>query len=609
MTLLADITEDQEHILVTFPFAWETVNKIKLVPGHRWISAEKGGPHWQFKADITTARTLRKQFPEMKFTRSMAAWGHRIVGQERNLSQMANAEDAELVRLPKVLPELFKFVSGRPYQRADIRFMTDCPNPLNANAPSLGKTFETMATVFEAGLDRGSQLVIAPVTSLELVWQDALEEWQPHKVLVAKGSPTARAQTLAEAERLSGLGKPFWLVLNPAMLQMQKVPASDEQREEHPDEKWQLDAGGHPMQAPNWPVLEKIRWSTVIIDEFHKCGLANKNTATRKGIKRLSAQKKIALSGTPLGGKTRKLWGILNYLEPKDFSSEWRWIDQWLEKSIKKDARGRDTGYTEVGDLIPEKAEDFYRTHARYMVRRTKEEARKDIGKKLINNIWCHMGPKQAQQYAKFAEDAEIRIDDEHMGAIGVLAEYTRLRQFAVAEQKLTNGTPFPTANSCKLERLREILRDHGIEGTADDEGDERVVVFSQFSKVIDMVTAELNAAGITAVKLTGDTKQNDRPGVIRSFEAGEAQVLCMTTTAGGTAITVNSSTAIVFLDETFNPDDQEQAEDRNRNNTAAIYYLRTKGTIEEYVLDVNTDKKTINKAILDARRNGLRSI
>jgi SNF2 family DNA or RNA helicase len=96
---------------------------------------------------------------------------------------------------------------------------------------------------------------------------------------------------------------------------------------------------------------------------------------------------------------------------------------------------------------------------------------------------------------------------------------------------------------------------------------------------------------------------------LIRRFESGDVRVLCMTTTAGGTAITLNNSSAIVFLDETFNPDDQEQGEDRNRNNTAVIYYLRTRGTIEEHVLSINIDKRTINKAILDARRNGLRAL
>lgn len=601
MTIQADITPDQEHIRVTFPFSWETVNKIKLVPGHKWVPQDKGGPYWQFMANITTARALRTHFPEMQLSAALKAWGHRVVNTERNLAQMANAEDAELTRLPKVLPELFKFVSGRPYQRADIKFMVECANPLNANAPSLGKTFETIASVFEGDLDRGPQLVIAPVTSLELVWQDALEAWQPHKVLVAQGSPQRRAETLGEADRLASLGKPFWLVLNPAMLQMQvsnrdEIKAAKELAKNDP-----YAVVPEPVYVPAWPAIEKIRWNTVTVDEFHKCGLANRNTATRKGIKRLHAQKKIALSGTPIGGKTRKLWGILNYLEPKEFSSEWRWIDHWLDKSTNT------AGYTEVGDLIEERVEDFYRTHARFMVRRTKEEARKDIGHKIVNNVWCHMGPKQDAQYKKFAADAEIRIDEEHLSATSILAEYTRLRQFAIAEQTLNgDGVPYPTANSCKLERLLQILDDHGV--AADADGEERILVFSQFSKVIDMVDSELRAEGIDSAALTGDTKQAERTRLVRAFEAGDLRVLCMTTTAGGTAITLNSSTAIVFLDETFNPDDQEQAEDRNRNNTAVIYYLRTRGTIEEHVLNINTDKKSINKAILDARRNGMRA-
>ena len=89
---------------------------------------------------------------------------------------------------------------------------------------------------------------------------------------------------------------------------------------------------------------------------------------------------------------------------------------------------------------------------------------------------------------------------------------------------------------------------------------------------------------------------------------ARDQVILIMTTTAGGVAITVNNSNVVVFMDETWSPDDQEQAEDRSRNNTADIYYIRTKDTIEERIKRITDSKRHTNYNILDLRRLGLRA-
>ena len=97
-------------------------------------------------------------------------------------------------------------------------------NVLNANAPSLGKTIETIAAIFEADDDHhhGAHLILAPITSLDVVWEFELSRWQPYKVIVAKGSRHDREMAVLEALRLNRLGKPFFLVANPSMVTMAK---------------------------------------------------------------------------------------------------------------------------------------------------------------------------------------------------------------------------------------------------------------------------------------------------------------------------------------------------------------------------------------------------
>ena len=128
------------------------------------------------------------------------------------------------------------------------------------------------------------------------------------------------------------------------------------------------------------------------------------------------------------------------------------------------------------------------------MVRRTKEEVRTELPKKNRMDVWTTMSKDQKRQHDLFAKEAEIRLMDlEEEGkltATSILAEYTRLRQFAIAKQKLVMGVPYPTSDSGKLEQLKRILDEHDITTPDMEEGGstERAVIFSQFSKVVDML-------------------------------------------------------------------------------------------------------------------------
>ena len=168
---------------------------------------------------------------------------------------------------------------------------------------------------------------------------------------------------------------------------------------------------------------------------------------------------------------------------------------------------------------------------------------------------------------------------------------------------------PYPTELSCKLPQVERILGEHGV---FEHDGEEQVIIFSQFSKVIDMMVPWLEGLGVSPTemsKITGDTPERERGPIIREFEkGGKTRILLMTTTAGGMSITLNKSDAIIFMDETWNPDDQAQAEDRNRENSATIYYIRTYETIEHHVHATTKDKATVNYNILDLRRLGVRA-
>lgn len=596
--VIADLSEDGANINVHFDFDNDLVQKVKTVPGARFVGKNQpGGPYWKVPADIDIARSLSMAMgKDMKLTPRLRDWGKTSTAEYRRLAKLAFADDAVLTVLPGVLPELAATL--RPYQRADVAYIAGNPhNTLIANQPGLGKTLETIGAIFESERDAGSNLVVAPITSLESVWAYELNRWQHHPVLVAQGGKREREDTIEAAKILAQDGDPFWLVINPAMLQMIKTGKVDKRDNE--------------ILTSRYPTLNEITWNTVVLDEIHKAGFRDLKSMTAKGLMGVKSGCRVALSGTPIGGKPINLWMVLHYLNEEHFSSKWRWAEQWL--TITDNGFGKD-----IGNIKHGKEDEFYKAHAPYMVRRTKAEVAPDLPAKQIQDIWVEMGNRQKKQYKEFAAAAEVKISEsETVSATSVLAEYTRLKQFANAycevERHPTNDKQIvlPTTDSCKLTVLEELLDERGI---FDEGGTEQVLIFSQFSRMADMVHAWLEEKGVSVLKLTGDTnKKGERTEIQRAFQAHEASVICMTTTAGGVAITLDAADTVIFMDETWVPDDQEQAEDRahriSRMHNVSVYYIRTKETIEDYIAKRVAGKQNINNIILDLRRQGLKAL
>jgi SNF2 family DNA or RNA helicase len=595
----AEISRDGKKIEIRFPFDMEIVNKVKSVSGARFVNKEKstdGRPHWTIPLELEAAKRLRRVLgDDLALGPQLRTWAKERTGNERKLIRMALATDSQLATLPTRLPSLYS--SLRPYQRAGVAFGAHASNPLIADQPGLGKTRQMIGTVFEYGNEHGAHLVIAPLTSLVTVWQRELEELQDLPVLVAVGDRSEREATVEAAQLLYEEGTPFWLVINPAMVQLRRIENS-------------ADPSGPPLERYRFPGLETIHWNNIILDEIHKAGFRDLNTLTAKGIFGLKGDRRIGMSGTPIGGKPINLWLLLHWLNPEEFSSKWRFAEEWLD--IEETRYGKNIGRIRKG-----MEDEFYRAMTPYMLRRTKTEVLPELPPKQQIDLWVEMDGQQAAQYRRFAELAEVTLSEQvKLSATSVLAEYTRLKQFAIAYQEvefLEDGTwrPKPTTTSCKLDMLVDLLDDRDLLDP-DDPGQEQVVVFSQFSQVIDMVYSHLLGLGVPVAKLTGATSLAARTALQNDFQAGALRVLCMTTTAGGVAITLDAADTVIFMDETWVPDDQEQASDRvhraSRIHQVTVYTIRTKDTIEDYIQRRVQGKQDINTMILDLRREGLKS-
>ncbi len=646
MTVQIDIGEGRTSNLIEVRFGYNRLkqDKMKSVPGARWL---RGKRCWAAPLDVETCRELRKKFgDELVIGKPLKKWAKEAMAKERNLGSLSTSHTAELVRLPEVFPDLYatihvgprgRFLSeeeflmaleGEPpsFQAADVAFMAQSTSPCNFNEPGTGKTLETIASVYEAGIEAGLHLVVCPVSSMETVWKKELLTHTDAYVLVARGSKAARQRVIEEAVQLS-IDEPdesVWLIVNPAMLAPDKMPNAKKD-EEGKYEKVKDDytrkakpkeedfacqcprmKDGHWHYRWKYPTLYEHGVRCKIVDEAHDAAIGNMKSLTAIGLKGLPCEKPVLLTATPFGGKIVKLFGLLNFADPTAFPSVWQWANKWLIEREDEEDSGYGKNLNKM-QLDPEKEEAFYKSLAPYVLRRTKAEVLPWLPPKQYVDIWAEMSGGQKEQYEKFEADSEISLGGAYMSATSVLAEYTRLRQFSGAKFEYVDGEFVPTTESCKLPHIMQILSERGI-GGKDQSGDEQVVIFSQFSQMVDMVTEYLRGQGVAVDKITGQISREERARLQDEFQAeGGLRVLVMSTKAGGVSITLDRASTVIILDETWNPDNQEQAEDRchraSRIHQVTIYYIRTKDSIEEYVLDTTTGKSMTNEQVLDIQK------
>lgn len=604
MQAAAELTLDKKHIAVLFPYHPLAVTAIKRISGSRFVPRENGGPYWLLPLDIFNARQLRDIFGDgLRLGPRLRRWGRHAIAEERHLRELATATDADL-DLDTEYSELALYL--RPYQRADVAMMA-ATNVLNANQPGTGKTVEVIAAIHEAGMHRGAHLISAPVRSLENVWAVELERWSSGSVHTAEELAARRAAVAYGLDFIHS-DEPVWICVNPDMLRLRKLTLDDPDSEcVYRDHKGNRYGARDELQRR---ILD-VQWTTFTIDEFHKAGLNSTTTLFRHGVSCIKAKRRYALSGTPMGGKPIKLFPVLQWIEPEIFTSKWRWAERWLG-----------TGETELGHktigsaILPEREENFYTAHARHMVRRTKREALPGLPPQVHITISCGMEPRQAEQYAEFEERAEIAIQSmldethsEQVIATCILAEFTRLKQFANAYCKLLDDEVTPTEISGKLPHLLERLEEFGICKYEPEPG-ARAIIASQSTRMVAMVSAWLRRQGIDCDELTGKTKHS--APIIARFQNGSVKPYCivMTTQTGGVSLNLEAAGSVHILDESWNPDDEEQLADRgdrgSRTTPLVICTYRTRGTIQEYIAEVAAGKRMTNRTILDVYRRSI---
>jgi SNF2 family DNA or RNA helicase len=575
-------------------------NRAETVRGGRF-----NGATYTYPLTLSTCYALRKAFgTHLRIGPELNRWAREQRAREEALGELAELTDA---RLDYVSERIDRAMESRSYQRVAAAFVADAGSCLIADQPGLGKTIEILAGLQECNPDAATRyhLVFAPVIAVEAVWPGEVAHWCGAENAVAypiRGKTAERSAQLTAALSAPASGLDVYVLVNLEMARLAPETNAKGKVEYH-------------VRNALYPPLFGREWDTIIVDESHRALIKKgKTTQTRAGLSKLRSKQRIAMSGTPMRGKPEQLWGTLNWLRPDIYPSYWRWLEQYWE--IFK------TRYSSfnIGDFLPGGEDRLADDLRSIMLRRTKAEVLPELPSKLYAGtylipddedsplgVWLEMTPAMRKRYEFFEDEGTIELPKGWLIANGALAERTRKLQLCASWGDMDGERYVPAFPSPKFDWLEWFLDKLGL--GPDGENEERCIVASYSTALLELFSKELTKRGYDNHLLTGNTSGKARAQMIEDFQSENPckRVFLLNSKAGGVAATLDMSDYLVMLDESTIPDDDEQVEDRahrtSRIHQLTIYKLRMLGTVEEEIAWIAAARQNVQSYILDGAR------
>jgi SNF2 family DNA or RNA helicase len=330
--------------------------------------------------------------------------------------------------------------------------------------------------------------------------------------------------------------------------------------------------------------LKEIDWRYVIVDEAQQ--IKNPLSATARAAKRLKSDRRLALSGTPIENRLSEIWSIFDFVSPGLLGP--------LDKFEERYSRPIDNG-----DKVA--AERLRATIHPFILRRTKSEVARDLPEKIETDQFCELTGEQSALYAAVLKEvrAQVMGEVERHGLarshIQILAGLTRLRQAACDPRLLGLPREFGDVDSGKLVALRDLVQ-------TSVEGGHRVLVFSQFVSMLQLIRRALDEDRVPYEYLDGSTK--DRAERVENFQSDDGPPLFLISLkAGGSGLNLTAADTVIHFDPWWNPAVEDQATDRahriGQTKVVTTYRLIAKGTIEEKILELAEKKRELVGAVL----------
>ena len=337
-------------------------------------------------------------------------------------------------------------------------------------------------------------------------------------------------------------------------------------------------------------LYENRRFRNCVLDEAQY--IKNARAAVTKAVKIIHAEHRFALTGTPIENRLLELWSIFDFLMPGFLYAQKEFGDRF-ETPI---ARQRDEAATEQlrGMTGP------------FILRRKKMDVLTDLPPKLEEVRYARFSGKQQKLYdaqvvrmKAMLKGGELARDEK----IKMFAELTRIRQICCDPSLAVENYD---GESAKREACMDLIQ-------SAIEGGHRMLVFSQFVTMLELLEKDLKEAGISYYKIVGATPKEKRIQLVRSFNEGDVPVFLISLKAGGTGLNLTGADVVIHYDPWWNLAAQNQATDRShrigQTKQVTVIKLIMKDTIEERIMELQDAKKDLAEAILEGERDSLLSL
>jgi len=491
---------------------------------------------------------------------------HVTDGTKELFGKLANVDEIKVVKKPRNLKAQL-----RPYQEQGFQWLWFLheigSGGILADDMGLGKTVQTIALLLAVksavekdakadGKKKFKALIVAP-TSVVTNWERELDKFSPSiSHIVWHGADRKeRADELEDADIV---------ITSYALLRR--------------DEE----------------MLAKLDLRYAILDEAQN--IKNPLSATARSAKRLKADRRLALTGTPIENRLSEIWSIFDFVSPGLLGP--------LDKFEERYARPIDAGDAKAARRLRATIHPF-------ILRRTKSEVAKDLPEKIETDQFCELTGEQASLYAAVLKEvrAQVMGEVERQGMakshIQILAGLTRLRQAACDPRLLGLPRDFGDDDSGKLVALRDLIQ-------TSIAGGHKVLVFSQFVSMLTLIRKAMDEDKVAFEYLDGSTK--DRMARVESFQRDDGPpVFLISLKAGGSGLNLTAADTVIHFDPWWNPAVEDQATDRahriGQTKVVTTYRLIAKGTIEEKILELGGKKRELVGAVLSEDIGGAKKL
>ncbi|CCC71430.1 hypothetical protein NCAS_0H01200 [Naumovozyma castellii] len=440
-----------------------------------------------------------------------------------------------------------------------------------ADEMGLGKTLQTISFLgYLRYVEKipGPFLVIAPKSTLNN-WLREINKWTPEvNAFILQGDKEERAQLVKD-----------------------KLLACD----------FDIVVASYEIIIREKSAFRKIDWQYIIIDEAHR--IKNEESLLSQVLREFTSSNRLLITGTPLQNNLHELWALLNFLLPDIFSDSQDFDDWFSSETTEEDQE--------------KVVKQLHTVLQPFLLRRLKNDVETSLLPKQELNLYVGMSNMQKKWYKQILEKDIDAVNGSNVNK----ESKTRLLNIVMQLRKCCNhpylfdgaepGPPYTTDehlvyNSAKLKVLDKLLKKMKEEGS-------RVLIFSQMSRVLDILEDYCFFRGYEYCRIDGSTDHEDRIRAIDEYnEPGSKKfIFLLTTRAGGLGINLTSANIVVLFDSDWNPQADLQAMDRahriGQKRQVKVFRLVTDNSVEEKILERATQKLRLDQLVIQQNRSTLK--